>query len=421
MSTGNGRSARRIAADPARERIAAAMIELVGDARLRGRPASRWSASGPSVGRSHFDRCFAGKEDCFLSVHDEVAAEFCERVARRLRRRRAPGTTGSGRRAGRRCASSQEDPARARFLVVEVNGAGSGAQARRDRILQRLADILDGGREELEKPDSVSRCTAEIVAGAIYGTVLGKVEDGCDRARRGLPPRARLHGGDALPRLARRRGRAAGPVAALGLDADSSRVWSIVAKGTAKARRGQGESREPRRPRAPRRACPPAATACRASSSPRTSASGSSRRWSTPSPSAATTRPRSPTSPKRPRSPAAPSTSTSPTRKPASSPPTTWSPTTSAPRCGPRPSPSRSGRSRCGRRWRRCCASSPPSPSWPASAWSSRSRPGARSPPATAPRCRASSRSSRPAAPSTAASARCRRRPRKPWSAASSP
>ena len=45
----------------------------------------------------------------------------------------------------------------------------------------------------------------------------------------------------------------------------------------------------------------------------------------------------------------------------------------------------------------------------------------ARSPPATEPRCRASSRSSRPDGPTTAASGRCRRRPRKPWSAASSP
>ncbi len=72
----------------------------------------------------------------------------------------------------------EEDPARARFLVVEVNGTGSGAQSRRDRTLQGLADIVDGGREELEKPESVSRCTAEIVAGAIYGTVLGRIESG---------------------------------------------------------------------------------------------------------------------------------------------------------------------------------------------------------------------------------------------------
>jgi hypothetical protein len=68
---------------------------------------------------------------------------------------------------------------RARFLVVEVNGTGAGAQERRDRALQRTADILDGGREELEHPERVSRCTAEIVAGAIYGTLLSRIEAGC--------------------------------------------------------------------------------------------------------------------------------------------------------------------------------------------------------------------------------------------------
>jgi len=129
------------------------------------------------VGRAHFDRCFAGIEDCFLCVHDEVANEFCERV---LAAYAGPSSWhdriwAAGWAAMRFLA---QDPTRARFLVVEVNGTGSSAQERRDQALQRLADILDGGRQELEKPDSVSRCTAEIVAGAIYGTVLGKVEDG---------------------------------------------------------------------------------------------------------------------------------------------------------------------------------------------------------------------------------------------------
>lgn len=131
-----------------------------------------------STRRSHFERCFAGKEDCFLSVHDEVAAEFCERV---LAAYAGPSSWhdriwAAGWAAMRFLA---EDAARARFLVVEVNGTGNGAQARRDLALQRLADILDGGRQELEKPDSVSRCTAEIVAGAIYGTLLGRIEEGC--------------------------------------------------------------------------------------------------------------------------------------------------------------------------------------------------------------------------------------------------
>jgi AcrR family transcriptional regulator len=176
VRTGNG-GPLRAAADPVRARIATAMIDLVGT-RGFAQTSIEMVCEQARTRRSHFDRCFAGKEDCFLCVHDELAAEFCERVLSAY-----SGPTSWHDRiwaagwAAMRFLS--EDATRARFLVVEVNGTGNGAQARRDQALQRLADILDGGREELEKPDSVSRCTAEIVAGAIYGTVLGKVEEGC--------------------------------------------------------------------------------------------------------------------------------------------------------------------------------------------------------------------------------------------------
>ena len=72
----------------------------------------------------------------------------------------------------------QEDPPRARFLVVGVNGAGSRAQARRDRVLQSIADLVDAGRHELPEAGSVSRSTAEMVTGAIYGTVMTKISGG---------------------------------------------------------------------------------------------------------------------------------------------------------------------------------------------------------------------------------------------------
>ena len=82
----------------------------------------------------------------------------------------------------------QEDALRARFLVVAVNGAGSRAQARRDRVLQGLADMIDAGRAELEEPESVSRHTAEMVSGAIYGTILAKVRGGAvERSEEFLP------------------------------------------------------------------------------------------------------------------------------------------------------------------------------------------------------------------------------------------
>ncbi|HUC08677.1 MAG TPA: TetR/AcrR family transcriptional regulator [Solirubrobacterales bacterium] len=176
MRTGNGGPPRALD-DPVRARIAAAMIDLVGN-RGYAQTSIEMVCEQARTRRSHFDRCFAGKEDCFLCVHDELAAEFCERV---LSAYAGPSSWHDRIWAAGWAAMRflGEDATRARFLVVEVNGTGNGAQARRDQALQRLADILDGGREELEKPDSVSRCTAEIVAGAIYGTVLGRVEDGC--------------------------------------------------------------------------------------------------------------------------------------------------------------------------------------------------------------------------------------------------
>jgi AcrR family transcriptional regulator len=176
VSSANRRPAGHVPDDPARDRIAAAMIALAGTRGYAG-TSIEMICERAETRRSHFDRCFAGREDCFLTVHDQVADEFCERVL--------AAYSGASSWHDRVWAAGwaamrffEEDAARARFLVVEVNGSGNGAQIRRDRILQRLADVLDGGREELEKPDSVSRCTAEIVAGAIYGTVLGRIESG---------------------------------------------------------------------------------------------------------------------------------------------------------------------------------------------------------------------------------------------------
>lgn len=172
--------------DPARERITTAAVELIGS---NGYAATSVEAlcERARAGRSHFDRCFADLEDCFLSVHDEVTAEFCDRVMSAF--------AGPPRWHDRIWAAGwaamrflREDPVRARFLMIAVNGAGSSARAHRDRILQRCADMLDSGREELEVPRSVSRCTAEVAAGAIYGALLTKIEAGwLDRGEEFLP------------------------------------------------------------------------------------------------------------------------------------------------------------------------------------------------------------------------------------------
>ncbi len=186
MSGANGGPVARAVADPVRRRLAAAAISLIGSYGY-AQASVEMICERARARRSQFDRCFAGKEDCFLTVHDEVAGELCDAVAA------AEGNASSwhdrlwatGWAATR---FLQEDPIRARFLVVEVNGAGAGALQRRDRVLQRLAEIVDGGRAEAGDGHRSSRATAEIVAGAIYGTVAGRVEAGWPESGRDFLP-----------------------------------------------------------------------------------------------------------------------------------------------------------------------------------------------------------------------------------------
>jgi AcrR family transcriptional regulator len=162
--------------NPVRRRISNAMVELAGEHGLDGTTVAM-ICERAGVGRAAFDANFSGREDCFLQVHGEIAVEFCQRAATAYSGPRAwHDRIWAGAWAAMRFL--QEDAQRARFFVVAVNGAGSRAQARRDRVLQGLADMIDAGRAELEEPTSVSRSTAEMVAGAIYGTILTKVRDG---------------------------------------------------------------------------------------------------------------------------------------------------------------------------------------------------------------------------------------------------
>jgi AcrR family transcriptional regulator len=129
------------------------------------------------VSLSDFRSRFADKEECYLAAYDEIATEFGERVLGAYKAHEswhdsiwAAGWAAIG--------FLQEDPARARYFAVEVNVAGSRARVRRDRVMQVFADLVDVGRAELGDPGSVSRATAEIVAGAIYNTIQSRILDG---------------------------------------------------------------------------------------------------------------------------------------------------------------------------------------------------------------------------------------------------
>lgn len=175
-----------VSSDPIRERIAAAMVELVGS---RGYEATALEevCERAGVGRVDFDRRFAGKEECFLDLHEQMAAELCRLIDAAYR-----GSVGWHNRiwavGWATMRYLQDDPVRARFFLAELDGVGEAAQAHRDRLLQRLADLIDEGRTELPVPGPASRCTAEIVAGSLYCAILGKLKGGwIERGEHFLP------------------------------------------------------------------------------------------------------------------------------------------------------------------------------------------------------------------------------------------
>lgn len=124
----------------------------------------------------------------FLRVHDEVAAAFWEHLW---------PIYGAGLGWHDRIWAAgfammrflRDDPARARLLLVSVNGAGREALERRDRIVQRFADLLDEDARRNGTPGPRrSRATAEIAAGAVYRMLVAKVEEGAiERGEEFLP------------------------------------------------------------------------------------------------------------------------------------------------------------------------------------------------------------------------------------------
>jgi hypothetical protein len=82
----------------------------------------------------------------------------------------------------------REDPPRARLLLEAAHGGGGDSIRRRSDILSGLAELLDGGRGDGERPGAMSRATAEIAAGAVYSILLARIGDGSiERGEEFLP------------------------------------------------------------------------------------------------------------------------------------------------------------------------------------------------------------------------------------------
>jgi AcrR family transcriptional regulator len=149
-----------------RERIAAAAIDLVLE---RGYEATTVEALTERAGvqPADFERHFAGKEDCVLTVVDEGVERFRAVVFSAYERHEL---WRDGMRAAAYAAARwvRDNPRYILFSTTMMNGATELARAHRDMALQMFAEIVDAGRSELEDPDSLAPETALAVIGSIY-------------------------------------------------------------------------------------------------------------------------------------------------------------------------------------------------------------------------------------------------------------
>src|SRR5215213_2557490 len=151
---------------PAREPLHQALIDLCWEHGLEDVTIEMLCARA-GIGRAEFDARYADLEDCFYAAY---AAEF-GRYRRQAEAARAGLTSWRERLRATAYALLRylaEDERVTHFTVIEVRRGGERAQLLIGEGIEELIDLLDEGRSQPGAPDSLTRPTAESVAGGLF-------------------------------------------------------------------------------------------------------------------------------------------------------------------------------------------------------------------------------------------------------------
>jgi AcrR family transcriptional regulator len=154
-------------------RAAAATIDEVGYEQTSVQGITRRAR----VSRRTFYELFGNREACLAALLDEVAG----RVELELAAANLEGLAWRERvRGGLWTILSflDSEPALARICVVEALHSGPLVLERRERILARLAAVLDEGRLEGARGDECTLVTAEGLVGGAFGVVYARLRSG---------------------------------------------------------------------------------------------------------------------------------------------------------------------------------------------------------------------------------------------------
>jgi AcrR family transcriptional regulator len=161
---------------PERARIRSTVIELVVELGVDGLDTGvvvECAGVEPAV----FQRDFTNPRDCALQIYLANIAEFDRIVFGAVERER--DWRSRMRTAGYESLRYFGDrPLEARFNIIQMLSAGEIAQAYRDRYVERLIDLVDEGRMEMENPDSRGREVAVSIFGSVYQYLFKEISSG---------------------------------------------------------------------------------------------------------------------------------------------------------------------------------------------------------------------------------------------------
>ena len=156
-----------------RGRLLSATFALVGERGYEG-VSARSVSERAGVSNRTFYECFSDREDCFLAAFNHGVAGLELEV-------RAAWESEPGWSAGVRVALSallrmlDREPAVRRLVFVEALAAGPRVLARRARVLESLAGVVDRGRANAQAPAALPPLVAEGVVGATFGVIHARL------------------------------------------------------------------------------------------------------------------------------------------------------------------------------------------------------------------------------------------------------
>jgi AcrR family transcriptional regulator len=152
-----------------RSRLLDAAFALVGEDGYTG-VSARSVCERAGVSNRVFYECFSDREDCFLAAFNEALDGLELEV-----RGGWDGQLGwTARTRGALTALLQgldREPVLGRLVFVEALGAGPRVLARRARVLEQLAGVIDEGRVNAQAPGVLPALVAEGIVGATFGVI----------------------------------------------------------------------------------------------------------------------------------------------------------------------------------------------------------------------------------------------------------